>query len=224
MFSKSQIDRLGERLKTGIVAEDDLRMLDEHRRSFIDAYEHVVGRIKTELGLSPTGRPAKSTTSLREKLQRETARLSQIQDVAGCRLVVADIDRQDSVVGQLSALFPDCNIIDRRQKPSFGYRAVHVVVKYVGKLIEIQVRTEVQHRWAELSEKFADRLGSAIKYGQGDETVLNLLGELSRIIGDIEAQENPETANSLAGDFVRRARKRLAELIAETATVLDRKD
>lgn len=92
--SKTQIDKLGERLKEGNIAEDDLRLLDEYRLSFSEAYETVVGVIQNQLGLEPTGRPAKSTTSISEKLRRESIRLTQIQDIAGCRLVVPDVSRR----------------------------------------------------------------------------------------------------------------------------------
>ena len=91
MISKTQIDKLGERLRVGSISDDDLRLLDEYRRSFSAAYEFVVGVISKQLGLEPTGRPAKSTTSIAEKLQRESIRLTQIQDIAGCRVVVSDI-------------------------------------------------------------------------------------------------------------------------------------
>jgi len=92
-ISKTQIDRLGERLKKGNITEEDLRLLDEYRRSFTKAYETVVGIIRNEVTLEPTGRPAKSTSSISDKLRREHIRLTQIQDIAGCRLVVTDISR-----------------------------------------------------------------------------------------------------------------------------------
>src|SRR5262245_9379183 len=88
--SKTQIDRLGDRLKKGAVEEPDLILLDSYRRSFGTAYETVVQTIRTEIELEPTGRPAKSTNSLIEKLKRESIRLTQVQDIAGCRLVVSD--------------------------------------------------------------------------------------------------------------------------------------
>src|SRR5580765_6378681 len=97
MVSKTQIDRLGDRLRKGNISEPDLRLLDEYRRSFSGAYEFVVVRVRSELGLEPTGRPAKSTTSIAEKLQRESIRLTQIQDIAGCRLVVPDVREQERV-------------------------------------------------------------------------------------------------------------------------------
>ncbi|MBD0327118.1 MAG: hypothetical protein ICV68_11840, partial [Pyrinomonadaceae bacterium] len=174
-LSKNQVDRLGERLKKGKISDDDLRLLDSYRRSFSEAYEFVAGAIRKELALEPTGRPAKSTTSITDKLRRESIRLTQIQDIAGCRLIVQDIAEQESVVQSLKSFFENTTIIDRREKPSHGYRAVHIIVKHSGKLIEIQVRTSLQHMWAELSEKYSDVVNPAIKYGGGDESIQELL-------------------------------------------------
>jgi ppGpp synthetase/RelA/SpoT-type nucleotidyltranferase len=133
-ISKTQIDRLGDRIKRGRITEKDLRLLDRYRRSFTSAYEVVVGGIRDKLGLEPTGRPAKSTTSIVDKLKRESIRLTQMQDIAGCRIIVADIAEQESVIQFLAGLFPEATVIDRRAKPSHGYRAVHIVVNYDDKL------------------------------------------------------------------------------------------
>jgi len=138
-LSKTQVDRLGNRLRKGDISEADLPLLDGYRRSFTDAYEDVVRKIRDQLGLEPTGRPAKSTTSISAKLSRESIRLSQIQDIAGCRLIVPDILTQDEVVAKLKGLFDKLTVVDRREHPSHGYRAVHVIVDRRGKLIEVQV-------------------------------------------------------------------------------------
>lgn len=98
----------------------------------------------------------------------ESIRLTQIQDIAGCRVIVAGIVDQDKTVQALTNLFERTTIVDRRQQSSHGYRAVHVVVNSNGKMIEIQVRTSLQHLWAELSEKFSDVVDPAIKYGGGN--------------------------------------------------------
>jgi putative GTP pyrophosphokinase len=188
-MSKTQIDRLGDRLKKGNITEDDLRLLDQYRRSFAEIYEFVVGAIRNELRLEPTGRPAKSTTSISDKLRRESIRLTQIQDIAGCRLIVTDIANQESVIQSLKSLFEETIIIDRRERPSHGYRAVHVVVKHSGKLVEIQVRTSLQQLWAELSEKFADVLDSSLKYGGGDKQIQDFLTLTSSAIEHEEAAE-----------------------------------
>src|SRR5437773_8789477 len=140
-LSKNQIDRLGDRLRKGETSEDDLRFLDSYRRSFSDAYENVVGQIRDQLKLEPTGRPAKSTTSIIDKLQRENIRLSQMQDIAGCRVVVLDLLSQNEALDRLTELFDRAAIVDRREQPSYGYRAVHLIVENSAKLVEVQVRT-----------------------------------------------------------------------------------
>ncbi|HYY96191.1 MAG TPA: hypothetical protein VE713_16920 [Pyrinomonadaceae bacterium] len=187
--SKTQVDRLGDRLKRGNITEEDLRLLDQYRRSFTEAYETVVGIIRDQLRLEPTGRPAKSTTSIADKLKRERIRLTQIQDIAGCRIIVADIAKQESVVRSLTGTFPQATVVDRREKPSHGYRAVHVVVNHDGKLIEIQVRTSLQHVWAELSEKFSDVIDSSIKYGGGDARIQKILQGAAETIAYEESEE-----------------------------------
>src|SRR4051812_26864902 len=184
--SKTQIDRLGDRLKRGQITEEDLRLLDRYRRTFTPAYEVVVGDIRDKLGLEPTGRLAKSTTSIVDKLKRESIRLTQIQDIAGCRLIVEDITEQESVIKSLTGFFRQATVIDRRAKPSHGYRAVHVVVNHDGKLIEIQVRTSLQQVWAELSEKYSDVIDSSIKYGGGDKGLQKSLQTISEIIAELE--------------------------------------
>ena len=131
-LSKTSIDQLGDRLRKGNLSEGDLRLLDTYRRSFSPSYEMVIDTIRTTVGLAPTGRPAKSTTSITEKLQRETIRLTQMQDIAGCRLVVADIDAQNATVEALKRAFSSVDVVDRRRRPSHGYRAVHLIANVQG--------------------------------------------------------------------------------------------
>jgi len=57
------------------------------------------------------------------------------------------------------------------------------------KPVEIQVRTSLQHWWAELSEKFADLIDPAIKYGGGDLETLESLAIASEEIMKHEDHE-----------------------------------
>jgi putative GTP pyrophosphokinase len=186
--SKTQIDRLGDRLKGGPHTESDLRLLDDYRQSFREAYEVVVRTIRQRGGF-PTGRLAKSTVSKVEKLRRESIRLSQMQDIAGCRVVVRNIMEQEQVVASLGTDFPGAAVIDRRHNPSFGYRAVHIIAELSGKPIEIQVRSSLQHLWAEVSEKSSDVLDPTIKYGGGSESWRNLLTSVSKSVASYEKFE-----------------------------------
>ena len=188
-LSNTQIDRLGDRLRQGSPSESDLILLDGYRRSFGEAYDIVVHTIRDRLQLEPTGRPAKSTSSLIEKLQRESIRLSQVQDISGCRVVVTDVAEQARVIASLESTFPGASVVDRKENPSYGYRAVHVIARFSGKLIEIQVRSMLQHIWAELSEKHADVIDPDIKYGGGPETVQKYLAIISTTIARHEITE-----------------------------------
>lgn len=188
--SKTQINRLGERLKRGEVSEADLRELDAYRESFAEAYEEVVSTLRKATGLEPTGRPRKTPFAIIEKLHREsTLQLSRMQDVAGCRVVVADISEQDRVVELLTRAFGKAKIVDRRERPSHGYRAVHVIATARNKIVEIQVRTELQDLWAQQSEVMSDRTDPRIKYGGGDPDAQGLLLHNSKWIADIEKAE-----------------------------------
>jgi putative GTP pyrophosphokinase len=189
LLSKTQIDRLGDRLKKAIHTESDLRLLDEYRRSFGEAYEAVVRTIR-QGGEHPTGRLAKSTLSIAEKLRRESIRLSQMQDIAGCRVVVANVVRQNQYLATLKTDFPGASVVDRRDNPSHGYRAVHIIVETLGKPVEIQVRTALQHLWAELSEKSSDVLDPAIKYGGGTQNWRRLLTQSSELVASHEKLES----------------------------------
>jgi ppGpp synthetase/RelA/SpoT-type nucleotidyltranferase len=139
--------------------------------------------------VKPTGRPAKSTTSIIDKRQRESIRLRQMQDVAGCRIIVGDVLDQDRLLQRVQKTFPGCAIADRRRRPSHGYRAVHVIVKVESRPIEIQVRTRLQHMWAEVSERLSDSVGVALKYGRGPKNHQGLLAGASNLVAQIEAQE-----------------------------------
>src|SRR5262245_850816 len=165
--SISQINQLGERLrKAESPSEGDLRLLNDYRLSFDQAYQAVVNRIRS-LELQVTGRPAKTTYSIVQKLQRERTRLSRMQDIAGCRIVVEGVMAQEETILLLRREFPAAKVSDRRLNPSHGYRAVHLIVTIREKPVEIQIRTKLQHLWAEYSEKCADVVDPALKYGGG---------------------------------------------------------
>lgn len=224
-LSKTQIDRLGDRLRSGSISPPDLKLLDEYRLSFGEAYETVVEAIRDRLQLESTGRPAKSTTSIMEKLRRESIRLSQVQDIAGCRIVVTNVMEQDRIVSSLQSLFPGASVIDRRINPSFGYRAVHVVPRFAGKLIEVQVRSSLQHLWSELSEKCADVYNPALKYGQGEKEILERLGVTSKTILAIEKAEelSLKLQDHVSEENLRRIRRiqsKVVDLKAKMAEML----
>ena len=146
-------------------------MLHEVLRAYAVALEAAGQRLRAATGLRPTSR-IKNTGTILEKLRRHGGSwLKSIQDLAGMR-VVGTFDRrgQDELVREVVCLFSEAprspKVIDRRAKPVNGYRAVHVVVFPESMPIEIQIRTELQHEWAEVFEKVADLVGRDIRYGE----------------------------------------------------------
>ena len=101
-LSKSQINRLGERLRKGKPLASDLEILDAYRRSFAGAHQVVVYTLRS-FGLEPSGR-IKTTISIVEKLKRESIRLSRL------RCEKSTVKKQDFFVGpsagQLFLVFP----------------------------------------------------------------------------------------------------------------------
>lgn len=57
------------------------------------------------------------------------------------------------------------------------------------KLIEVQVRTSLQHLWAEVSEKLSGVVDAGIKYGSGDRDILIILNTMSQKINEQEHAE-----------------------------------
>jgi putative GTP pyrophosphokinase len=186
-LSRAAVDQLGDRLRVE-VTEGDLRLLDQYRRIFRSGYDHVVSVLRSDMGIDVSGRPAKSTTAIVDKLKRGSMRLTQMQDIAGCRLVVADIVEQNRVVSSIAERLAVV-ISDRRVQSSHGYRAVHVIVRRGGLPIEVQIRTRLQHLWAEMSEKFADEFGIEVKYGAGNPVVHQKLMAVSNQVARLESME-----------------------------------
>lgn len=195
----SAIDRLGDRLRQSeVIAPTDLEMLQQLRYDFDAAMAAVQSRLTD---LVPDSRPTsrlKTVQTLVGKLrQLETMNLSQVQDVAGVRIVRdMTLVEQDGLVGRIVAAFDGTKTFDRRAKPSFGYRAVHVVAKVDGRLVEIQVRTQLQDRWAQILERLADHWGRHIRYGEAPIEPWTRVGPMDRaVVVDLARRLSPLIAS-----------------------------
>ena len=205
-LSVSQIERLGARLRQEVTASD-LALLRELRDSYRPALDAVVAEVHAILefaGIPPTvaTRPAKTTRSIIAKLHRERTNLARMQDIAGCRVVVPLLENQEVLLAALADRHPDWRVDDRRQRPSHGYRAVHLITPRP-RPVEIQVRTIVQQVWAAISEAL-DRRHEGIKYGQGPADLIEELQKYSANLARWEASGG--VTRELVGDragFVR---------------------
>jgi len=134
----------------------------------------------------------KRIPAIRDKLIRlPTFTLSQMQDVGGCRAIVAPAERVHALRDSfLSARFAH----DLHKKDDYlaaprptGYRGVHLIYKissaarpaYDGLRVEIQLRSVRQHRWATAVETIANFRGEALKNDVGDAQWRRLFALLS---------------------------------------------
>lgn len=126
----------------------------------------------------------KKLASIDTKLRRNpNMKLSQMQDIGGCRSVLSTVDRVD----QLTEVYRKNPLRSTRARPPYdyithpkndGYRSYHLVYKYQsssethsvynGQRIEIQIRSKLQHAWATTVEVVDTITGRAIKAGGGD--------------------------------------------------------
>lgn len=124
-----------------------------------------------------------------EKLHRHPRmRLSQMQDVGGCRAILPDKAAIDSVLAGIRRNWEVITVDDYIAEPKpDGYRAIHVIVRRGGVPIEVQLRTFGQQDWADEVERIDGRVDYAVKDGEGPAHVLRYLWLLAEVIATSEA-------------------------------------
>ena len=218
-MSKSKIHEMGSVLrKNGVVTLDDWETYLLHQEEivselarklndFVDSKVIPGGKTTEEIiapgsGTYKVTRRVKSVVSLKEKLRRmPKTPLERIQDVAGARLDCdVTLTQQQRIAKGLYDLFTECganrvDIKDLRDGSHSGYRAIHLHLRFPAGFAEVQVRTALQSRWANICETAADIFGRQIRYlHEGTEVLLlpeaeinmKLLCELSTLIAQVE--------------------------------------
>lgn len=193
--SKGQVKRAGSTLRKSMRGElvqpekwvNALQTLEEWRRAhatpLVTANNGLRSRARTaEVPAEVTQRLKRMQTIL-DKLQREpNLDLSRMQDIGGCRAVVADLDDlrrlESRVTDRLKVLRYSDYVVQPRLS---GYRGVHVVVEYGERAIEIQLRTGWMHEWALSSEYYSGLLGENLKQ-DGNHPVQRFLAYAAEIM------------------------------------------
>lgn len=189
-LSRAAIDRIGDRFRIDgrdPSAQAELLLYCERVRVATSSAREIVANCTTS---TVTSRDGKSFRSIFDKLNRQSVRLSQIQDLEGCRCVVDTIVEQDALCHRLIPQFERVKVDDRRKRPTNGYRAVHLIPTIGGERYEIQIRTRLQHLWAQAVEVIADRLDDiSFKYGGGDADAQSIVQDMSSQSLAIEISE-----------------------------------
>ena len=185
-FTDDEIDALGERLRRG--APSDVREVYGAYMGFLN--ELRIGLLAELRGLMPgyevNSRLKRLETVAAKLWRRPELRLSQMPDVVGCRVIVPDRDAQIAVVERLASAYDVRQLDDKSDNPKFGYRAVHLDIRYGEIYAEIQVQTRNQHLWQTVSEQVAG-YDISIKYGGGHPEVSRALLDLSELAWQCDA-------------------------------------
>jgi putative GTP pyrophosphokinase len=192
-YSKNRVNRAGMNLRvlfSGQPLEDystedfaeDVRVLNEFRRSHAYPLVAVTANLRHYVDKHGTGQLSvaqrlKRLPTIVDKLKRlPDMQLARMEDVGGCRAVVASTPEIMSIVDDLSKK-KTWRIVRARDyiadpKPDTGYRAYHFVVEKHECRIEVQLRTRSQHAWAEHVEAIDRRNpGLGLKVGQAPADV-----------------------------------------------------
>lgn len=170
MPSKRKVNAAGERVRgylagdAGVLEAHALAAVDvirAHRAEHATPLQRVAANLRYYVDQHSVGRPIvvgqrlKRLTTILDKLGREPRmQLARMHDIGGCRAVVADEREIRDIATHLRRRWRVLRTYDYMDepKPHSGYRALHLVVLKDDHLIEVQLRTKVQHRWAELIE------------------------------------------------------------------------
>jgi hypothetical protein len=227
-YSKGAVDRAGAALMSPEISFAERREAAEVVNNWRASHNYPLNTFKVTLRrkaqeVDPerlVAQRIKRLTSIEAKLLRsKSMRLSQMQDLGGCRAIVGTVEQVQALVkkyeqGDLKHKLDDVDDYISRPKRS-GYRGVHMIYKYNsdkqapsvynGLCIEMQLRTRLQHTWATSVETVGTFLSQALKSSQGEEPWLRFFS----LMGSIFAMK--EGAGSLVPDTPTTG----AELVAE---------
>lgn len=215
-FSKKDVVRAGKALKDRLLWEADrkaeIQQIFEIANSWRASHAFPMHRMRAELhgrmsALKVKGFTAarlKQMSSIRGKLNRIDSNLRQLQDLGGCRAIVPDIGNVRLLSAEIIDKLP--HTLKRQDhymnKPrDSGYRSHHIVFAfnprdrteagYEGRLIELQIRSRLQHSWATAVEAVGLYRSENMKAGEGDKDWLRLFELMSL---EFAATENCEYA------------------------------
>lgn len=207
-FSRAQVDAAGRVLTTAPIEasdqfDEEFAVLGNWRAS----HSFPLNTFQTNLRFKarqvyPSALVAqrlKRVPSILFKLQRfPRMRLTQMQDIGGCRAIVRTVGQVNRLVeSYLStrALHEFVNLKDYIEEPKdSGYRGYHLVYRYRSNsnpsyqslLVEIQLRTRVQHAWATAVETVGTFVRQALKASKGEPQWIRFFQLASSAFSELE--------------------------------------
>lgn len=192
-ISKTKIKNIGNSIKNNSLSQDDLSVFSEWRSSHAILTRELAKTLKRKKINNKNvviSRRLKRQPSIFAKLTRYPGmQLQRMQDIGGVRIILKNKKEVYKLSDELNELYGSNKkamfelkkpIDDYISNPKFdGYRSVHHVYLYCGSskqkeflkgmLIELQIRTQIQHIWATTLEIFDIKNKSTLKIGGGNE-------------------------------------------------------
>jgi len=194
-ISRRAVDRAGDVMRDWLKAGSILLSPDEQEaETLVERYRHEfeIPLTKVVMGLRSflategieieVGQRLKRRPRIIEKLGRHPhMRLSAMQDVAGARALLPDVDSVQRVHNRVARAGWDIVRVDdyNVDAKASGYRALHLVVRRDATTVEIQLRTAWQQEWARAVERLDAKYGLALKDEHGPEPLLRYLDRLA---------------------------------------------
>ena len=201
-LSKSKVDKAGKILARGQYSDEEYIEADDtfneyreaHLQPLIDVTSKIQGWMEELSIVYYMAYRLKRKPQIIKKLLRFTTRLSQLQDIGGCRIIVDNNKDVDLVIELVKKkvirgkFFSIKHITDYRERGRdiTGYRAVHIIIEREGKTLEIQIRSRMQHYWAESVERASIIYRKNLKETEGDENVILYFKMASDVFYEIE--------------------------------------
>lgn len=170
-FPRTDVDAAGDVLLHGVDGvdydqrEDALQVINNWRAAHaypLNIFQMTLrNRTKQIDSQGIVAQRIKRLSSIEDKLQRlNWLKLSDMQDIAGCRVIVSSVQQVDELVNAYKRKYAG-HILDDHDDyignpKSDGYRGYHLIYRYHGEVhseyddlkVEMQFRSALQHCWA----------------------------------------------------------------------------
>jgi ppGpp synthetase/RelA/SpoT-type nucleotidyltranferase len=208
-YSKSKINKSGRLLASGQLSIDDT----EHELNIVFDWwreMHLTPLTEVTLKLIEWLQEIDSSIIINQRLKRKpqivkkirrkpTMRLSQMRDLGGCRAIFDSNEKLEEALvlikskSMKSRYFIIENIIDYRRdgREESGYRALHIIVNRNGHMLEVQLRTKIQHKWAESIEQTSVWFGCSLKEGEGPDELIQYFKITSDAFSEVDTGKRP---------------------------------
>lgn len=199
-LSNSAINKIGDIIRQGKTTneyEDSVAILNTWREShgkildeFYDKCVNLTERIDKNNII--VAQRLKRLPTIIGKLNRfKNMRLSSMQDIAGVRIIVNDMEQLSEIEKRIKRWNDLVKISDYIDKPKpSGYRGKHFIFKKDGMFVEIQLRTNLQHLWATSVETTDIFRGASLKEKDDNTYWHNFFCQVSSIFA-LSENANP---------------------------------